>query len=217
MIYLILGRREQGKTTLARYLMAPRRPRVVIDPRKLLIQRADQVSPDVLDVLDRLDEGRDAYMTPIDLQADVDELGREFRKWTAERPDDQEYCVVFDEAGLYSVDQFDYLFRTAKRSQTTFLLTAHRPQDIKTSVRAVADFWVMFRMTQPHDLKAIEERCGSAVAEDVSRLERHHFILWDDAIGEAKIHRRPDLWRDPPAVGVRSDLELEPVRRSLLD
>jgi hypothetical protein len=37
----------------------------------------------------------------------------------------------------------------------------------------------LFSSTEPRDLDAIADRCGIAVAEKVSRLPLHGFIVWD--------------------------------------
>lgn len=211
MIFLIGGRREQGKTTLACHLASQRSPRLYIDPRRL-IAKDDEWCDSVEYALARLEAGLDAAVPVRDLQKTVDETAvmvGDYIEYDRART----LTVVIDEAGIPdSLRSWHYLFRTAPRQNTTFILTAHRPQDFDTTVRALADYWILFRTTQPHDLAAIADRCGASVAEDVSRLEQFHFIRWDDIRGESAICRRPQTWREH-----HTQVVLESTRRTLLD
>lgn len=215
MIFLISGRREQGKTTLAKYLASQRHPQLIIDPRHMIASE-DQRCADFVEVRDRLALGDDVCVPDLDLEQDTIETAIVAREYLATTG--RELTILVDEAGFEEVKgslrgkDWRYLLRSVPRSSTTFIFTAHRPQDFDTTIRSIADFWILFRTTQSHDLDAIEERCGAGVREDVSRLDPYHFIRWDDGRGESAICRRPDSWREP-----RNVVILEPTRRTLLD
>jgi hypothetical protein len=87
--------------------------------------------------------------------------------------------------------------RCSPRQLTTIALTAHRPQDISTDIRALVDHWCIFRTTQSHDLEAIEERCGERTKAIVQTLDRFQFVEWNDARGEIRLHRDGSKWRTP--------------------
>ena len=92
---------------------------------------------------------------------------------------------------------WSYVFRGSPRMRTTIVLTTHRPQDLPTHLRAVADVWCLFRTTQEHDLKVIEARCGADVARLVQDLKPYHFVSWNDAKGVLREHHTPETWFTP--------------------
>jgi hypothetical protein len=200
-IYPIIGRRELGKTTLARYMAAARAPRLIVDPRNqwpvgdAVIWRS--VNGEAIS--DMLARGGDVLVQPNDLQGSVDELAIVVRGHfeNAEPGERRELSVVLDECGLYDLNAWSWVMRCSPREQCSIILTAHRPRDIHTNIRALADTWCIFRTTQRHDLDAIEERCGPLVAQRVETLDRFHFIAWDDAKAEMTLHDNPALWREP--------------------
>jgi hypothetical protein len=112
-------------------------------------------------------------------------------------------AVVIDESSLITdLSDWSYVFRGSPRERTTIILTTHRPQDVPTFVRALADYWCIFRITQEHDLDVVRKRCGDRVAELVTGLAPFEFVSWDDARGEYLIHRDGNQWKHPanPAV-----------------
>jgi hypothetical protein len=204
MIDPIIGRRELGKTTLARYMAASVTPAIVIDPRRQWpIDDPESVMVDVdYDrALARLELGQSVILQPRNKQRAIDELADVAQTWIIDEDanHDRALSIVFDEAGLYRVNAYDYLFRCSPRARSLFLLTAHRPADIATDVRSLADTWCLFRMTQEHDLDVIEERCGRAVRDRVTTLPPYHFVIWDDAKAEMSVHTEPSIWKTPAA------------------
>jgi hypothetical protein len=202
MIIVVIGRRELGKTTLATYLAHKRTPRLIIDPRaqwdseQQVVYRAFDFDA----MLDDLQSGRDVVVQPIDLQITIDQTAKLANFWFQERTvadGARKLSVVFDEAGLYELRSWDWMMRCSPRAYTSIVLTAHRPSDISTSIRALADTWCIFRTTQRHDLDAIAERCGELVERQVQDLRPYEFVAWDDAKAEMTVHRNPAAWRTP--------------------
>jgi len=218
MIYGITGRRELGKTTLAKYLAHARGPRVYVDPR----QQFDHLELDPIDdveaygVAEIILSGHDVWIVPADLDRDLVILADECRPRIQRR---ESLTVLFDEAGLYrdGLKAWDRHLRTCSRQDTTIILTAHRPQDLSTNIRAIIDVWCIFRTTQRHDLDAIEERCGTRVRELVEKLDPYQFVEWNDAKGEWRIHRDGRIWRTPKDVILEGDSDRLPSRTPLLE
>jgi hypothetical protein len=225
-IYVIIGRRELGKTTLARYLGHARTPRLTIDPRAQWPVpsnagdpgEADDDAPGVFDavnpehVLEDLEEGRDVLIQPDDLDGAIAALAWPARRYITERPSRQ-LTVTFDEAGLYTnplKQHWSWMMRCSPRDRTTIILTAHRPADVATDIRALADIWCIFRTTQEHDLDAIEDRCGAEVRALVQTLKPYEFVSWNDAKAEMQHHKNPQSWYTPAAAPLQGD----PIRRS---
>lgn len=200
MIVLVIGRRELGKTTLARYLAHKRSPRLIIDPRAQWESERVYRSFDFNAMLADLQEGHDVVVQPVELQLTVDQTAKLANFWFQERTvadGAREMSIVFDEAGLYDLRSWDWMMRCSPRAYTSIILTAHRPSDISTSIRALADTWVIFRTTQRHDLDAIAERCGELVERTVQELKPYEFVAWDDAKAEMTVHRNPAAWKEP--------------------
>ena len=207
MIYVITGRRELGKTTLARYLAAKRTPQLVIDPRTQWPELDGTVTVEAVDwrALAWLEEGRSVIVQPRDLDESITvaaDVAEAYVQVDRERP----LSLVLDEAKLYDTRAFGWLMRCSNRRTVNVILTAHRPQDIPTDVRAILDTWCVFRTTQQHDLAALGERTSERFAAMASQLPAHHFVAWDDAAVDHAItlHARPELWKEPdvtPLVG----------------
>jgi len=208
-IYLVLGRREQGKTTLA-YSMARKFPlRLVFDPRGMIAQ------PDALQVRERGDlqpavdelffrQIDEVIFSPVedDLSAAFADFAGEVKRWVIDRPSGDRLAVIVDEASFVDLNQpsWQWVLRCSPREQIHIFITAHRPADIPVIVRAIADHWLIFPMRQEHDLRVIAERCSPKTAETVAALGDREFAHWDDTTAKLRVMRRPDRWFVPLAV-----------------
>jgi len=226
-ILINIGRRGLGKSTLARYSAHAKSPRIFIDPRAQWrgsrIYRREQAE----DMLEDLEAGRDFIVQPSEKQPTVDAMASVAALWfseevlpepTTENPEPKgtrELSIVLDEAGTYDLDSWDWFLRTCDPKRTVIILTAHRPQDIDTAVRAIADTWCIFRTTQTHDLKAIEDRTSELVVREVQRLDPFEFVEWDDANARMTVHKNPAAWREPRNVRLEGKI-IEPVRERKL-
>lgn len=203
MIYLNLGRREQGKTTLARYLASKMPRRVYLDPRGMIPSSAPvgTTGDDWWSFLDGVIP--EMVCRPAgDLQTFVDRAGFLTADFIQRSPkaETASFAIVIDEAGLVDLAEWDWVFRCASRERIHLILTAHRPVDISTRIRAIADYWCVFRTVQSNDLERLEERCGENFTDHARVLEPKCFLLWDDTKGEWKHFDRPSDWYLPPAV-----------------
>ncbi len=220
MIYVVIGRRELGKTTLARYLGHARTPRIILDPRAQWPASEDvQDRVDDEHTLDLLFAGQDVLIQPDDLSAAVRALAYPARFYISDTsprstPENgKTLTIIFDEAGLYRDElraAWGWMIRCSPRERTTIVLTAHRPADISTDIRSLADVWCIFRTVQEHDLDAIEDRCGAEVRGIVQTLKPYEFVSWNDAKAEYQVHKNPKAWYTPAA----TPLEGEPARRT---
>jgi len=241
MIYVIIGRRELGKTTLARYLGHARTPRLTLDPRaqwpvpRLATENDAQVwewpvphlatendaqvwtnsvNPD--HILEDLEEGHDVLIQPDDLEASIAASAWPARAYIM-GGQSRQLTITFDEAGLYKEPlraSWSWMMRCSPRDRTTILLTAHRPQDVATDIRALADIWCIFRTTQVQDLDAIEERCGEKVRQLVQTLKPYEFVSWNDARAEMQVHKNPAAWYTPAIAPLQGE-PVDPHRREL--
>ena len=209
MIYLCIGRRQLGKTTLA-YSMARKCPaRIIFDPRGLVASDGLRVqqTKDLDLAIDALAERRieEIVITPdTNVQQMFNATAIHVKSWSQEfeHADRKQRALMFliDEArfvDLHDSPGFEYIARAVPPDLVHIVLTAHRPIDIPTDVRAISDHWLMFRCTQEHDLKCIADRAGERVRAEVQALNPHEFIDWDDATATWKAYKDPSRWYVP--------------------
>jgi hypothetical protein len=208
-IVIIIGRRELGKTTLARYMAYKQSPRVILDPRAQFQTADPYFAVDSPAMLADLAAGADVVIQPEELQPTVDDTA-DLVKGYLMRTKAGRLSVICDEAGLYHLRAWSWLIRCSPRDRINILITAHRPADISTDIRSLADTWCIFRTTQPHDLNAIEERCGPDVVAAVQKLDRYQFVTWDDAKAEIRIIRNSAAWKMPADVPIEGE-PIEPA------
>lgn len=228
MIYLVIGKRGQGKTTLAVYLARKSDRRFIFDPRAMIapsrdgfvVQGSSTVIMQGVDQVVEHDEGmREIVVRPsLDVQASFNALVNELYQWLKAEPYAR-FTLLVDEIRFIKdlqTPHFEWLLRCSQPDRVHVILTCHRPTDIPTDIRAIADNWLVFRMTQEHDLKTLAER-SQAAARAARSLGPREFVHWDDAAGEHALFRRPDKWFVPLARAVPvldspegSSLGLEP-------
>lgn len=205
MIYLAIGRRLRGKTTWTEYHARKVAQRIHFDPRRQL-QRQDALtattSDDVEIAIDRMVEDptiRDLIVVPgDDPQPVFDTVCSEVRRWI-EHDDTRPLAFVIDEARFVQLKtaQCQWIFRCSPPEVVHVFISAHRPTDLATDVRAIADHWILFHTTQEQDLESIRERCGAEVVEHVRALGQHECVHWNDGTGEWHLHDDPKRWYVP--------------------
>lgn len=198
MIAICIGRKEQGKTTLAYHLALKNPTRVIFDPREHFYSSIDVIDS-AQGLYELLDEKSEVIVKPPDHIPEHFELVCEqLRAWIRDNRE-EEFSLLVDEAYDAKTPDFmppalDWLMRKTKRQQTRIIFTVHRPVDVATDIRALSDDWFIFQITQEHDLRIINERCGSEVAELVSRLGAREFIHWNDSLGIWKKFTESSKW-----------------------
>lgn len=212
MIVDIVGRRGMGKSTLALYLSRTAEKVIAFDPRNQFPSLGPVYTYTSTDVADLYDFLMAETVTRIvvrpggDLQAASELLARDVRELLTLHPE-LKLTVILDEAGTLDLRPWNWLFRTCDRERVWFVLTCHRPVDVDTTVRALVDYWCVFRMVQPNDLRVLEERCGAAFADACRSLGPREWLLWDDTTSDERVqiraHRDPAVWHvalDRPTV-----------------
>lgn len=221
MIYLNLGRREVGKTTLAAYLISKSPTRIVFDPRGLY--PAERRATDSADIANwflaamQSDApiGAELVITPDDdVQGCFDLVCAYVKTWLKSGRSDIAFLIdevrfIHDMNG----PDLNWILRCATRASVTVVFTAHRPSDVAPDIRAISDMWCVFQMTQEHDLKVLAERCSPAVSNLVSKLKPRFFVAWNDANGTMKSYVHPELWYVP----LRAAQPVKPDVRAALD
>jgi hypothetical protein len=204
MIYVNLGRRRQGKTTLTAHMSRKVPARLIFDPRGLMQFGTTVHSRSALALaFEDLAEGtrQEIVYTPDqDLQAEFIAFSRYCRVW-AVKHGQRPLAMVVDEAAFVDTDIEDFLWilRCSDPTRHHVFVTAHRPSDLSTRLRAIADHWLLFATRQEHDLAVINQRCGANVSRRVAQLQPREFVHWDDALGVYKHYpqRVAQSWHVP--------------------
>ena len=79
----------------------------------------------------------------------------------------------------YLPPSFDRIVRLGRHRKISALWTAQRMAEVARRLTAATDVFILFAHTEPRDLDAIADRCGGDVAEKVSRLGLHGFLIFD--------------------------------------
>jgi len=201
-IYLALGRREQGKTTLAYYIASRLPRRLIFDPRGMIRTERSQVFTRGDETFQQGMDGFDAHeltevvLTPSgNVQAAFTAFCREAANHVRRNPGDH-LAILIDEIRFVDLknEDLDWILRCAPVDTVHVIFTGHRPKDVPTDIRAISDRWLLFSFTLPRDLDIIEDQTSPLVVREVQKLSARQFVTWDDRIGSASYHRDPAVW-----------------------
>lgn len=176
MLSVIIGRRRQGKSTLALSLArAENRTTIIFDPN----DQYGHITPigDVETFMQNADERSIARIVPSDPISEWEQLAEALDgggwRWG-------EYVLILDEASMLmqSSRLHPALERYARTSpkDVGLILTSHRTVDIHTLFRALATDWYLFHQHLDRDLETIADNFGVDVAEASSTLAEYHLI-----------------------------------------
>jgi hypothetical protein len=198
MLDLITGRRELGKTTLAVHLSRHSATRVIFDPRHMIEVGGLVLTDDSVDMLYKmLDVHSEVIIRPFNKERVFEETCRQIYNWLSDNPGEP-FCFLLDEARFIKAPEdnlhFDFIVRCTPRSSTTVIITCHGIVDVSTDLRRIADYWILFRLTLEADVDRVRERCGDAVAEEVTKLQPFEYIVWNDANATWSKHTDRTKW-----------------------
>lgn len=212
---LIIGRRRQGKSTLALRLCRTWHKTVFIfDPNAQF-------------------QGLETVTTTEDLEEWVNEDGEHgvivFRPDPARIEDDFDdmvsliwplgnYALLIDEASAvqrptFCHPQLERLMRQAPRDgarnadgrivDVSVIQTTHRPQDVNNLCKALSSDTFLFQSQLQRDLDVVKEQWGEQVAATLPNLQRwnltHVYSDLTDARTKYSVWRKPELWYLPIA------------------
>lgn len=205
MIYAIIGRRRQGKSTLMRHMGSRVPARLIFDPRRMyhygpgavVVTTRDGLQAECDRMLDQ--EVTEVVYSPAgDLDRAFLDYSAEMKRWVEEEPA-RPIAFMIDEANKEFIDtdnaDFMWVVRCCTWEIHQIMLTAHRPVDLTTKVRAMVDHWCWFAVKQEHDLGVVRERCGTEVSLLVQQLGPREFLHWDDTDGKWVTVRDSESWR----------------------
>lgn len=211
MVYLLIGRRKRGKTTLAYYMVRKSERRIIFDPRgmvpdsgrSLRVFTARDFTERAVPALEDREIDQVVYVpTTDDLSAPLVTFSNELKRWVTDHPIEP-LGVMIDELGWIETAQardpksLRRALRDCEPELLNVFITCHRPSDVPVNTRSIADYWALFHCVQEHDLDVIRERCNNTVATVVQTLEARAFVLYDDAEGNHKLYPDGSSWYVP--------------------
>jgi hypothetical protein len=131
--------------------------------------------------------------------------------WIEDNPLER-VCLVADEGRLLGLESkgvslnFDWILRSAREgSPIDVIITCHRPVDVSTNIRAIANRLVFFRVMLPNDLAIIEDQCGPLVASEVNSLLDKQYVVWNNSRQQWRRVNDPSSWNiriaEVPTIG----------------
>lgn len=114
---------------------------------------------------------------------------KEFEPFGAVVYDRGHMTVGVEEVALISAPNslpvnFDRIVRLGRHKAINLVWTSQRIAEVSKRLTSATDRFFIFRHTEPRDLDALEDRCGSGVAARVAKLGLHDFIEFDVLSGE---------------------------------
>jgi len=204
MIYFCLGRRLQGKTTLAYYIARRLPRRMIFDPRGLIRSAQSQVCRTTSEIQQVADALRDHEITEMivtprgSVESAFHAFCFEAQRWIELHPREP-IAILIDEVRFMDLNNeaLDWVLRCSPVDTCHIIFTGHRPKDIPIDIRGIADRWLLFSFTLPRDLDVIEEHCSPQVEREVRRLQSRQFVEWNDQVGKARVYLNPAVWYVP--------------------
>lgn len=217
----IVGRREEGKTTLALYKSQRYRARVIWDPRGMIGSRETAIIVSDPDSLENAIEEREWEHGPIVYRQESGDVESEFTsisqvlfppKFTRGG-----FAFIIDEAGeLQNPHQIHPELKRIIKQHPTFpanesvlvIQTNHRLSEFHNSCKALMNELYIFQTTLPRDLDVIDEHTGiPEVRVAVAGLPKHHCVRYiygrqEKGIPQWEVWDDPNLWYTPLKGGI---------------
>lgn len=206
MIYCVVGRQRQGKTTLGKFLADQSPTRVLYDPREQFhTTDVFYFGGEEPSLYELLDEKPEIIVRPgMEMDSLVDSTCSVILDWRRDNPGEK-IALLVDEANLVEMNSkprekfphLNYMLRSAGEDDLNLIFTAHRITDLHPDIRAIAHYFCLFRITHSGDLRAVQEKCDDDVTDRVKELDPQHLLIWNDNIGEFRLHPDRTKWYVP--------------------
>lgn len=206
----IVGRREEGKTTLALYVCRRYKAKFIWDPRGMIGCEPNGIIVCTPDDLETAIQEEDWRGGPVVYRAESGDVESEFTsvcevlfppKFTRGG-----FAFLIDEAGELQNAHgvHDDLKRVVKQHPTfpkhesvLVVQTNHRLAEFNNSCKALLDELYIFQTTLPGDLKTLEEHTGMVEITPIVKNLPHHYCVRYLYGRQAAGKPQYELWDDP--------------------
>ncbi len=197
MLAVIIGRRRQGKSTLALALAKQeKRTVIVFDPNDQYGHI--EVIASLPEWMEKSEPGSIGRIVPADHVAEFEAIVSELDGGTWRWGD---YTLIVDECSMLMNPQKVHpaLERYARTSpkDVSIILTTHRTVDVHTLFRALATDWFFFHQHLDLDIENIRDNFGRELAEETKTLPQYHCIHYWLEVGGLPAREKwndPDVW-----------------------
>lgn len=183
MFALVIGKREQGKSTLSLKLALEWSPRVIIfDPRRQF--NRGYVTSNLEEFSTLIDDANDVVVyQPLSESDDEEAIGiinEAYARGFYSNPQAR-FVLLIDESQdlAKSGPAMPALSRYARKTKTdtaALILNFHRPADVHPIFKSLPTDMFIFRQTLFNDLEWLRLNAGEEIAEKVRTLPNHVFI-----------------------------------------
>lgn len=212
----VLGRKYQGKSTLAIFLGREIRRKthayklLVFDPKWQIRVFPHTSSISQFKVLLHDDDAEGiTYYAGSAFDKDTDDSEQVRNDFSAfcdaieieshlRRPPERPLIVILDE--IYYLTKGSVhpwlarIIRLATEGKLYVILAGHRPQDLHPDIRGKGDEFYFFRESDYTDLNVVAEIAGERAREIVEKLPRHHVLRYDVNSQSVEVWDAPELW-----------------------
>lgn len=203
MISMVIGRREEGKTTLALYIAFLWSPRVIILDTRRQFNIGEPVNS-----LSELDDAIEQNVPVIVYQPmseedeqESGELARDIMARGMEHMPGNRFTFLIDEAGEVAkhgqaVKALRKMIKFVRLDTVNVILCCHRPTDVDPIFRSLMTDFCLFRVNGDRDiewLEGIDSITPQAIAT-VQKLPRHHWIHLKPGHDEFQVFSEPEKW-----------------------
>jgi hypothetical protein len=203
MIALIVGKREEGKTTLGLFLAMQWSPFVIIlDTRRQFEIGIPVHSLSELD--DAIDEGSPVIVYQPESEEDEEESGELARNIMArgmEHNPAGRFTFLIDEAGEVAkfgraVRPLRKMIKFVRLDTVNVLLLCHRPTDLDPVFRSLMTDFYLFRVNGDRDIEWLDgiDSITDEAIQVVQKLPRHHFIRLKPGVEGYQLFNDPSAW-----------------------
>lgn len=178
-IAVILGRKGQGKSTLAAELSSKLSKVIIIDS---LNEYKDNV---------RLEIDRDLKKNLDFFFSHSSEFKISFCPETTQEFDDllevlkrySDYTLLLDEIGLWSTPSYIpeplyWLLRFGRHNRINQIYIARRPPELNRMITALADKFYIFNIIEPRDLEFISKILGEDITDKIKNIKKFSYITY---------------------------------------
>ena len=198
MLAVIIGRRRQGKSTLALALARAKQKTVIVfDPNDQY--RALET---IHDLPAWLEDSGEASIGRIVPAPPVEDAWQEVAAvLDGGRWEWGDYTLILDECSMLmspqGVDETLERFARTAPADVDVILTTHRPRDVHPLFRALATDWFVFQTSIALDVEVLRNNYGDELAAVVQTLPRYHVAhYWLDEGGVPRmvVWNKPSEW-----------------------
>jgi hypothetical protein len=198
MLSVIIGRRRQGKSTLALALAkAQDKTVIVFDPNNQY-----RALPVISDLSAWIEESESDSIGRIVPQPPVEDAWREIAEiLDGGRWEWADYVLILDECSMlmspHWVDETLERFARTAPKDVDVILTTHRARDIHPLFRALSTDWFVFQTNIALDVDVLRKNFTAELADVVQSLPKYHvahYWLDEGGIERVVVWDKPETW-----------------------